>query len=112
MTVTYEAVQDAINSGALDSDLGKLNTLLQNRIETQRRSKTPNDFGIGDKVVFNSSCGTRYLIGHTARVVGHKRTKLVVTLDTPTGRFARVNPITRQVESAQITVPIAIVDPA
>lgn len=110
MTLTYEAVQDAINSGSLDSDLGKLGTLIDTRLSTIRRSKTINDFGVGDKVVFNNNCGTRYLVGHTGRVVGLKRTKLVVTLDTPTGRFARVNPVTRQIESAQITVPVGIVD--
>jgi hypothetical protein len=94
----------------LDADLGKLSTTLEKRLSDVRASKKPTDFGVGDKVRFNNSCGTRYLVGHTAQVVGMKRTKIVVKLDTPMGRFARHTPT--GVESASITVPISIVDPA
>jgi hypothetical protein len=101
----------AINSGSLDSDLGQLNTALAGRLTAVRALKKNTDFGLGDKVKFNEHCGTRYLIGHTATVVGRKKVKLIVKLDAPTGRFARVLP-NGQVESASVTVPITIVDPA
>lgn len=110
MTVTIETVQAAITSGELDKDLGALSTLVQSRLAEIRATKSATDFGIGDKVRFNNNCGTRYLVGETARVTGMKRTKIVVQLDKPVGRFARYTPT--GVESANITVPISIVDPA
>lgn len=106
-----QEIIDQINSGSLDADLGKLNTALASRLSTVRALKSNTDFGLGDRVRFNEHCGTRYLIGHTATVVGRKKIKLIVKLDAPTGRFARVLP-NGQVESANITVPITIVDPA
>lgn len=106
-----QEIIDQINSGSLDVDLGKLNTALSTRLAAVRALKSNTDFGLGDKVKFNEHCGTRYLIGHTGTVVGRKKIKLIVKLDKPTGRFARVLP-NGQVESASITVPISIVDPA
>jgi hypothetical protein len=50
------------------------------------------------------------MVGQKATVVSKKQKKVVVKLVTPTGRFARVNPITREVESALVTVPVAIID--
>ena len=100
----------AINSGAVDSELGLINTTLNARLSAVRALKKPTDFGIGDKVRFNNNCGTRYLIGQTATIVGRKKVKLVVKLDVPTGRFVRMTP--SGPESASVTVPIAIVDPA
>lgn len=100
----------AINSGALDSELGAIDTTLRSRLSAIRALKTPVDFGVGDRVRFNENCGTRYLIGHTATVVGRKKVKLVVKLDKPTGRFLRMTP--SGPESASVTVPISIVDPA
>jgi len=111
MTLTTGTVLAAIGGGDLDSDLVNIISAAEQRLSQVRSTKTVKDFGIGDAIKFNHNCGTRYLIGHTGRIVGMKRTKLVVTLDKPTGRFARVNPTTRQLESANITVPIGIVDP-
>ena len=110
MTVSIEAVRSAIESGELDKDLGTLSTLVTTRLDSIRATKSTTDFGIGDKVRFNSHCGTRYLVGETARVTGLKRTKIVVQLEKPQGRFARYTPT--GTESANITVPISIVDPA
>jgi hypothetical protein len=101
---------EQIRSGSLDKELGSLSTEIQTRLTTIRGSIKNTDFGIGDKVRFNSTCGTRYLIGHTATVVGRKKVKLVVKLDSPTGRFVRMTPTGP--ESASVTVPISIVDPA
>lgn len=100
-----------IEMGEYDADLSKIFSAVETRLSKVRASKTIKDFGIGDKIKINSNCGTRYLIGHTGKVVGVKRTKLVVTFDSPIGRFARVNPATRELESANVTVPIGIVDP-
>jgi hypothetical protein len=111
VTLTVEAVKTAISSGLFDSELGAISTELEARREVVRASKKPTDFGVGDKVRFNNNCGTRYLVGHTARVVGMKRTKIVVKLDTPMGRFVRVD-ASGKAESASITVPISLVDPA
>lgn len=111
MDLTIETLEAAISSGQLDGDIGRLSSAVDSRLAAIRASKKATDFGIGDTVRFNNNCGTRYLVGHTARVVGMKRTKIVVKLDKPMGRFAHVSP-TGTLESASITVPIAIVDPA
>ena len=108
--LNYADVSAAITAGMLDDDLGKLHTLISSRMSALRAIKKTDDFGIGDKVRFNENCGTRYLVGHTATIVGRKKVKLVVKLDAPTGRFVRMTP--SGPESAQITVPISIIDPA
>jgi hypothetical protein len=105
--MTFNEILEQINSGTLDKDLGALGTAVQDRLTKIRSTMKNSDFGLGDKVRFNNSCGTRYLIGQTATVVGRKKVKL----DKPTGRFARVMP-NGSIESASVTVPIAIVDPA
>lgn len=99
-----------ISAGILDGDLHELRTAIDKRLSEIRASKTVDDFGIGDKVVFNASCGTRYLVGHNATIVGMKRTKVVVKLEKPTGRFVRHTPAGPV--SADITVPLSIIDPA
>jgi hypothetical protein len=109
MTLTLEAVQDAINSGALDADLVKIKDAVDSRMSTMRITRTTKDFGIGDAVKFNDSCGTRYVIGHTGRVVGIKQKKIVVKLDKPVGRFAKYLP-NGEVVSSDIVVPTSIVD--
>jgi len=109
--MTFNEILEQINSGTLDKDLGALGTAVQDRLTKIRSTMKNSDFGLGDKVRFNNSCGTRYLIGQTATVVGRKKVKLVVKLDKPTGRFARIMP-NGSIESASVTVPIAIVDPA
>lgn len=103
-------ILEQISSGALDKDLGTLSTAVQTRLDAVRSTMSNRDFGIGDRVRFNNYCGTRYLIGETATVVGRKKIKLVVKLDKPSGRFVRMTP--SGPESASITVPISIVDPA
>lgn len=106
----YEIIEQ-IKSGALDKHLGAISTALQDRLTTIRSTMKNTDFGVGDRVRVNSNCGTRYLIGHYATVVGRKKVKLLIKLDKPVGRFARVLP-DGKVESSTVTVPISIVDPA
>jgi hypothetical protein len=50
------------------------------------------------------------MVGQKATVTGMKQKKVTVRLETPVGRFAHVNPVTGKVESANITVPLAIID--
>lgn len=97
-----------IEAGIHDKDLVAMQHAVSARLASLRGGMTISDFGIGDRIIFNSLCGTRYLIGETGQVVGKRRTKVVVKLDKPTGRFVRntsEGPV-----SADITVPTAIID--
>lgn len=98
-----------IRAGIFDADLHEFRAAIDARLAEIRADKTIEDFGVGDRVVFNSSCGTRYLVGHTATIVGRKRTKVVVKIDKPVGRFVRHTP--EGPVSADVTVPITIIDP-
>jgi len=109
MTLMHtRTMEEAILAGELDEALGSLKSAIETRQAQIRSVAKPTDFGIGDKVVFNNSCGTRYLVGHTATITGMKRTKVVVKLDKPMGRFARI--VNGEQVSADITVPISIID--
>lgn len=99
-----------ITSGTYDSDLIKLKDAIDARLKANRASRTLADFNIGDTVVFNDLTGTRYMVGRKATVTGMKQKKVVVRLETPVGRFAHINPVTGKEESANITVPVAIID--
>ena len=108
--MSIETLLADISSGTYDSSLGKINEALALRLKTVRKQLTISDYNIGDRVKFNEQTGTRYMVGETATIVSKRRTKVVVRLDSPTGRFARVNPATRQVESSNVTCPIGILD--
>lgn len=108
--MSIETLLADISSGAYDSSLGKINEALAQRLKTVRKQRTISDYNIGDKVKFNEQTGTRYMVGETATIVSKNRTKVVVRLDNPTGRFARVNPVTHQVESSNVTCPLGILD--
>lgn len=106
-TTSYQIVKEIL-AGEHDEELANIMRAIADRQIALRGTVTLSNFGIGDRVKFNSSCGTRYLIGHTAQVVGKRRTKVVVQLDKPVGRFVRMTadgPV-----SAEITVPLAIID--
>ena len=103
-------VLEQINSGAFDSDLSRFSKEVETRLAEVRKTRVNDDYMVGDKVRFNNYCGTRYLVGETATVVGHKKVKLIVKLDNPQGRFARESG--SGLVSANITVPVGIVDPA
>ena len=99
-----------ITSGTYDSDLIKLKDAIDARLKANRASRTLADFNIGDTVVFNDLTATRYMVGLKATVTGMKQKKITVRLETPVGRFAHINPVTGKEESANITVPVAIID--
>lgn len=108
--MNFADVSAALTSGQLDDELGKLKTMVDSRMTELRMSKTIDDFGVGDAVRFNDQCGTRYLVGETATVVGKKVKKVIVKLDSPTGRFVRY--VNGEAVSPEITVPVAIIDQA
>jgi hypothetical protein len=108
MTNLWELLED-IDNGNLDSSLDEIAAAIKKRT-AKRTTRTKGDFGIGQRVRFNSMCGTKYLVGSTGTVVGMRRTKIVVTLDKPTGRFSRVT-ADGTVVSPEIVVPVSIVDP-
>jgi hypothetical protein len=100
---------DEINAGMHDSVLAELESAISTRLMTVRETRTSKDYGLGDRVKFNTYCGTKYLHGREAIVVGMKQKKLVVKMDKPVGRFVRYdeqgNPT-----SSEIVVPPSIVD--
>jgi len=98
-----------IASGDLDADLENIIKSAQDRLTALRRSRSSTEFSIGDKVIFNDYCGTKYIRGHKATIVGKKQKKLVVVLDTPMGRFSRQT-ATGEWISSEIVVPPSIID--
>lgn len=109
MTVpTYEDVVSQIISGAYDDHLAVINKTISERLSAVRSSRTAAEYNVGDRIVMNDRCGTRYLVGHTGYVIAKRRTKVVVKLDKPAGRFVRVN--NGITESSEITVPVVIID--
>ena len=108
MTSTETLVRE-IELGVHDNDLANLEKALTERLRATRQARTIKDYGVGDKVVFNSLCGTQYLQGATGVVVGLKQKKLLVKLDSPMGRFVRYSS-DGKVESSSISVPTSIVD--
>ena len=105
-----ETLVAEITSGTYDSDLIKLKEAIDARLKASRASRTIADFNIGDTVVFNDLTATRYMVCRKATVTGMKQKKITVRLETPVGRFAHINPVTGKEESANITVPVAIID--
>ena len=71
--------------------------------------KTIGDFAVGDRVVFNSRCGTKYLVGTGGTVTALRRTKILVTPDAPIGRFSRKRADGTEY-APPVVVPTGIVD--
>ena len=65
------SLTDKIESGELDSHLQILRQAVDKRIEEKRGSLKLSDFLVGDKVRINERCGTKYLVGETAQIVGN-----------------------------------------
>jgi len=105
----FSELSDKIELGELDSRLSAIRKLVDTRIELVREKVKATDFTVGDKVVINERCGTKYLRGETAIVTAIRRTKLTILLDNPKGRFARKTSA-GETYSADVIVPIEIVD--
>ena len=123
-----------IHAGTFDADLTELSTAVNMRLQdlgllpksapattpasapfiskpVPKGKLTIDDVAVGDKVRFNDQCGTKYMISAVATVKSKRRTKVVVVLDTPVGRFARTDS-SGKVYSAPIVVPTSILEKA
>jgi hypothetical protein len=107
-TTTTPTFASNIERGLLDHELADIARALKTRQEALRKTRTVMDFPLGSSVVVNDYCGTQYLRGETATVTGRKRTKLVIQLDRPMGRFVRL--VDGVAHSVDITVPTSLVD--
>lgn len=105
----FSELSDKIESGDLDSRLSAIRKLVDSRIDLIREKVKATDFTVGDRVVINENCGTKYLRNEGAVVTGIRRTKLTIVLDNPKGRFARKNS-TGKIYSADVVVPVELVD--
>ena len=104
-----ETITAQIARGLFDSDLALMEEAIAERLTTIRKSAKMTDFGVGDKVKVNSYCGTQYLRGATATVIGMRQKKLLIKLDAPVGRFVRTMADGTR-ESSDIVVPPSILD--
>jgi hypothetical protein len=100
---------DDITNGELDSQLDSIAKAVEDRRRIVRSGVTIEDFMVGDKITINERCGTKYLVGELATVVGIRRTKLTIQFETPKGRFIRKN-ADGTTYSSDVVVPIEIVD--
>lgn len=105
----FAELTDKVESGELDSRLSAIRKLVDVRMTTVREKVKVTDFTVGDRVVLNERCGTKYLRGEVATVTAIRRTKLTLLLDNPKGRFARKT-AAGEIYSAEVIVPIEIVD--
>jgi hypothetical protein len=105
----FDETCNAIVGGELDRQLIPLKKLLDERLSLLRVDADIKDFVVGDKIVLNDKCGTKYLIGEEGTVVAIRRSKISISFDKPKGRFARTNS-KGEIYSAHVVVPISIVD--
>ena len=112
MTTNLDAFVEIISSielGEFDAKLNLLEKAVLERKSKIRANLTIEDFVVGNAVIINDRCGTRYLRGETGVVAGIRRTKLVIHFDDPKGRFARKNS-DGSIYSSDVVVPLEIVD--
>lgn len=101
-TITTQQIITTLDSGALDSDIRTLNTVIAERMSAlgisivrlphvPQAPKTTNisDFSVGQTVWFNKKVAPRYLIGVEALVVKVNRERVKVRIKNPSdaGRF-------------------------
>jgi hypothetical protein len=78
-----------ILSGVHDSELDSIRESVNQRqklTQAAQAAVTMTSISVGDKIVFKD-IRPKYMIGETATVIGKRRTKLEVKLDSPVGRF-------------------------
>ena len=105
----FDETCNAIVGGELDRQLIPLKKLLDERLSLLRVDADIKDFVVGDKIVLNDKCGTKYLIGEEGTVVAIRRSKISISFDKPKGRFSRTNS-KGEIYSVYVVVPISIVD--
>jgi hypothetical protein len=106
---TISNLVDDIANGKLDGQLDLITKALEERRRLIRSEVKLEDFMVGDRVVINERCGTKYLVGELGTVVGIRRTKISIQFDTPKGRFVRKNS-DGSIYSSDVIVPLEIVD--
>ena len=98
-TLTAPDIALAILDGKFDGDLDALSNAIR-----ERRKVADNLKGLflraGDRVQFNDKVRPKYLQGVKATVVRVNKTRAVIKLDDPTGRYGTGN----------TTAPYAIID--
>lgn len=99
-----------IKSGVHDGFLSEIEKAVAERLTQVRTARNVKQYGIGDKVRFNTYCGTKYLHGQEAVVVGIKQKKLTVRLVKPIGRFVRYDTVSGSAVPVDVSVPPSIVD--
>lgn len=104
----YSTVREALIGGFYDENLKDLSAAINERMNIRRSFM---EFAVGDKVVLNEQCGTKYLRGSTAVVVETLRKNVKIVLDRPVGRFLRYN-ADGTVAEVRVRVPTSILDPA
>lgn len=81
----YYETAKSIMLGEYDEYLDQI----ENAVKLRRKDKAPRiwEFSVGDKVRYNSETNPKYLRGATGTIVRVNRTKVVIHLDQPVGRF-------------------------
>ncbi len=105
----YVSLCDKIDAGELDKHLSEIEKQIVARKGLLKEKVKIEDFCIGDRVIVNERCGTKYVRGETGTVSGIRRTKIVINFDNPKGRFARVGS-GGEVLSAEVVIPFELVD--
>ena len=77
-----------VADGHFDNDLDYLNKAIHNRVQQISAIKMFS-FKEGDKVKFNSLTKPKYLAGAVGTVKKVNRSKIVVDLDAPAGKYYR-----------------------
>ncbi len=80
-----DTIRKMIVRGFLDDNLRALRIDIDERL---RRTREFIDFVQGDRVVLNDYCGTKYLRGEKATVVGERGKKIAIRFDRSIRRFS------------------------
>jgi hypothetical protein len=82
----------AVARGELDDDLDMIASLINDRRKMNRQIDGLDKFAalkVGDRVTISSTVRPKYLAGLPATVTKKNRTRVVIDLDAPAGRFHR-----------------------
>lgn len=97
MPITLGEVKTAIILGELDNDLESIKVAIQTR-EGMKAGELKRSLNIGDTVYFKANIRPHYMAGAPAIVKAIRRTRVLVDLVKPAGRFNK-----------NVTVPVDLV---
>lgn len=106
--MTLETIKRHIAAGVYDDDLAEILENTKKRLLEVRKARSANDFGLGDKIRFNSYCGVSYLRGQQGVVVGRSGSKVTVKLSNPIGNY--VEYVDGKWQGSEVLVPPSIID--